>query len=113
MIQCEQCEFFHRGPDGQLGFQCDPFSTIKEPECLQKWQLIKSDQLVMQMGLMVRAYQATVEMYKRLAPLQEKMFRHMEREIDEVDEADSWKYDYDDEGEDDDETDDDDATERP
>lgn len=36
-------------------------------------------------------------MYKRLAPLQEKMFRHMEREIDDVEESDKWKYE---EGED-------------
>ena len=39
-----------RGPDGQLGFRCDPFSTIKEPECLAKWHLVKLD-------MMVRAYQ--------------------------------------------------------
>ena len=34
MIQCKECEFFHPGPDGQIGFRCDPFSTVKEPECL-------------------------------------------------------------------------------
>ncbi|MBI4581606.1 MAG: hypothetical protein HY718_18050 [Planctomycetes bacterium] len=99
MIQCSECEHCVRGPDGQTGFTCNPFSTIKEPECLIKWQLIKLD-------LMVRAYQATVEMYKRLAPLQEKMFRHMQKEVEEMDEADSWKYEPDDpsqsEGEDED-----------
>ena len=30
-------------------------------------------------------------MYRRFAPLQEKLFKHMEREIDDVDEADRWK----------------------
>jgi len=30
-------------------------------------------------------------MYDRLAPLQEKMFRHLEREIDDAEEADEWK----------------------
>ncbi len=84
MIQCSECEFFVRGPGGQVGFKCDPFGTIKEPECLVKWQLIKLD-------LMVQSYQATVAMYRRLAPLQEKMFRHMEREIDDLDEGESWK----------------------
>jgi hypothetical protein len=84
MIQCSECEFFVRGPGGQVGFKCDPFSTIKEPECLVKWQLIKLD-------LMVQSYQATVAMYRRLAPLQEKMFRHMEREIDDLDEGERWK----------------------
>ncbi len=85
MIQCDKCEYFIRGPGGQIGFKCDPFKNIKEPECLVKWQLIKID-------MMVRSYQATLEMYRRLAPLQEKMFRQMEREIDDVDEADRWKY---------------------
>ncbi|UCD28129.1 MAG: hypothetical protein JSV03_13690 [Planctomycetota bacterium] len=96
MIQCQDCEFFVRGPKGQLGFKCDPFSNIKEPECLMKWQLIKVD-------LMVRAYQATLQMYQRLAPLQEKMFRHMEQEIDDIEEADRWKYGLDEEDENEDE----------
>ncbi len=88
MIQCSQCEHFQRGPAGQIRLTCDPFSTIKEPECLAKWQLIKVD-------LMVQAYHATLDMYRRLAPLQEKMFRHMEREMDDMDEADRWKLEDD------------------
>jgi hypothetical protein len=92
MIQCSDCEFFVRGPAGQAAFRCDPFANIKEPECLQKWQVIKID-------MMVRAYQATLDMYRRLAPLQEKMFRQMEREIDDIDEAEKWKRgDSEDEG---------------
>jgi len=100
MIQCKDCEFCIRGPAGQIGFQCDPFSTIKEPECLTKWQLLKIDMQLAKLDAMVRAYQATLDFYRRLAPMQEKMFRHMEREIDEMDESDSWKADYDDENED-------------
>ena len=103
MIQCTECELFVRGPSGQVGFKCDPFSNIKEPECLIKWQLIKID-------VMVRSYQATLAMYKRLAPLQEKMFRHMEREIDDVDDADRWKYGLDEE---EDHEEDDEADENP
>ena len=95
MLQCKDCEFFSRGPGGVVTLRCDPFATIKEPECLTKWQLAKLD-------TMVRAYQATLEMYQRLAPLQEKMMRHMEREIDDVEEADAWKQAYDDEDEDED-----------
>jgi hypothetical protein len=86
MIQCTDCEFFQRGPNGEVAFGCDPFSTIKEPECLNKWQLIKINQ-------MVASYQATLKYYEKFAPMQEKMFKMMEREIDEVEEADSWKYD--------------------
>lgn len=100
MIQCRDCEYFQRGPDGTVAFACDPFSTIKEVDCLVKWQLIKLDS-------MVRAYQATVQMYQRMAPLQEKMLRQMEREVDEVEEADAWKYQYDDEDDDLDDADDD------
>ena len=90
MIQCSGCEYFVRGAKGELGFRCDPFSTIKEPECLVKWQLLKLD-------MMVRAYQATLEMYKRLAPMQETIFRHMQREVEDLDEGESWKYDQEDE----------------
>lgn len=90
MIQCSECEHFVRSPDGQAGFTCNPFTNIKEPECLVKWQIIKLD-------TMVRSYQATLDMYRRLAPLQEKMFKHMQREIDDMEETDSWKYDQEDE----------------
>ena len=102
MLQCNQCEYFTRGESGQVGFRCDPFSTIKEPECLVKWQLIKSSETARMMDRMAKAYEATIQMYEKLAPLQEKMFRHMEREIDEIDEADRWKQGYDDSDLDDD-----------
>jgi len=88
MIQCQDCEFFHRGEDGELSFSCDPFTLIKEPECLQKWQLIKINQ-------MVAGYQATVEYYRKLAPMQEKMFEFMEREMEDISEADKWKIEDD------------------
>ena len=103
MLHCEDCEFFRRSADGSPLLMCDPFSTIKEPECLAKWQ-------VYQLGTVARAHEATLAMHRRFAPLQEKMFRHMEREIDEVEEMDSWKYGLDDDGDtpDDDERDDDD-----
>jgi len=48
------------------------------------------------------SHQATLDMHRRFAPLQEKLFRHMEREIDETEEADSWKYDPSEEEDDDD-----------
>jgi hypothetical protein len=99
MIQCKDCEYFRRKPNGEVAFACDPFSTIKEPECLAKWQLIKINQ-------MVASYQSTLRYYEKFAPLQEKMFRMMEREINEVEEAESWKY-FEDEEQDEDEPDDD------
>lgn len=102
MIQCGECEYFHEGENGEIAFSCDPFQNIKEPECLVKWQVIKLD-------TMVRAYQATLRMYERLAPLQERMFRHMEREIQDQEDADSWKQNPDDDDDDDDEYDDEDT----
>ncbi|MFQ5412745.1 MAG: hypothetical protein ACE5EC_10630 [Phycisphaerae bacterium] len=92
MIQCEQCEHFQRGPDGRIVFACDPFSTIKEPECIAKWQLLRSSEMTQRMDRLVAAYEATLKIYQRLQPMQEKMFRHMEREIDETEEGDAWKY---------------------
>jgi hypothetical protein len=94
MLRCEDCEFFSRRADGSPHLACDPYSTIKEPECLAKWQLH-------QLTTIANAHRATLDMYRRLAPLQEKMFRHMEREIDEAEEAESWKYTDDDEDDDD------------
>ena len=93
MIQCKDCEFYHRTESGEVAFSCDPFTNIKEPECLAKWQLLKINQ-------MVAAYQATLDYYRRLAPMQEKMFKVMEREIDDISEADKWKVDEDDEADD-------------
>jgi len=85
MIQCKDCEFCEIGDDGSIQFHCHPFKDIKEPECLTKWQLLKLD-------TMVRAYLATVAQYKKLAPMQEKMMRAMEREIEEMEEGEQWKY---------------------
>jgi hypothetical protein len=90
MIHCRDCEYFGRGPNGEVSFTCDPFSTVKEPECLQKWALIKINQ-------MTASYQATLDYYRKLGPMQEKMFRFMEREMGDLDESDRWKAD---EGED-------------
>ena len=94
MLQCQDCEYHHRNPDGSPYLTCDPFSTIKEPECLAKWQLLE-------LKVIARSHRATLDMYRRLAPLQEKLFQHMEREIDEVDEADRWKVADDDDEEED------------
>ncbi len=90
MIQCKDCQYFHRNEDGEISFGCDPFSTIVEPECLVKWQLIKINQ-------MVAGYQATLNYYRKLAPMQEKMFKVMERELDDMDEAEKWKVNEEDE----------------
>lgn len=93
MLRCQDCEFYTIGRDGSPRLTCDPFSTIKEPECLMKLQLV-------QLSVMARSHQATLEMYQRLAPLQEKMFRHVEREIDDSEAADHWKLGFDDEDDD-------------
>ncbi len=84
MLQCEQCEYATQVEPGRFVFRCNPFTNIKEEACLLKWQLLKID-------TMVQAYQETIQMYQRLAPLQEKMFRQIEREVEDMGEADSWK----------------------
>jgi len=108
MLQCAECEFFSRGPQGAVSFRCDPFGTVKEPECLAKWQILRSVELTHKVERLVAAYEATLEIYRRLGPLQEKMFRHMEKEVEELEDSDSWKYggppeDEDDEDDEDDE----------
>ena len=84
MIQCKDCELYEAGSDNRRTFKCDPFTTIKEPECLAKWQLIRLDMLV-------ASYQSMLRWYGKLAPLQDKMFKFMKRELDDMDQTDSWK----------------------
>jgi len=73
-------------PDGRRSFKCDPFVNIKEPECIAKWQLIRLDMLVVN-------YQGMLRWYEKLAPLQDKIFKYMKREIDDIDESEQWKLD--------------------
>lgn len=90
MIQCKDCEFCEIGPDGRRVFKCDPFVNIKEPECISKWQLIRLDMLL-------AGHQETQKWYQRLAPLQDKIFKYMQREIEDIDESERWKTDEDEE----------------
>jgi hypothetical protein len=85
MLQCKDCEFFSRDLHGGVMLRCDPFGTVKEPECIQKLQLIRLDGLL-------RSYQAVLHWYQKMSPMQEKMMRFMEREINDIDEADRWKF---------------------
>lgn len=86
MIQCNDCEYYEIGTDGQRVFKCDPFSTIKEPECLAKWQLIRLDMLV-------ASHQGMLNWQNKMAPLQNKLFKYMQQEIDDIDESQKWKLD--------------------
>ena len=99
MIQCQDCQYFRRDKEGEISFACDPFVNVVEPECLAKWQLIKINQ-------MVASHQATLAYYHKLAPLQEKMFKVMEREIDSMDEGEKWRVADDEDDEDEENPDD-------
>ncbi len=94
MIQCDQCEFCETGPDGRKVFKCDPFSNIKEPECLAKWQLLRLDMLL-------ASYQSMLNWYGRLAPLQDKIFKYVQREISDIEESESWRTGQEDDQDDD------------
>jgi hypothetical protein len=88
MIQCKDCQLCEISADGRRTFKCDPFSNVIEPECIAKWQLIRLDMLV-------ASYQSMLSWYEKMAPMQDKMFKFMKREIDDMDESDSWKVDED------------------
>ena len=85
MFQCEECEFFNRGEEGEISLKCDPFKNVKGPECIARWQLIRTNHLI-------ACYQATLNYYEKFAPMQEKMFQAMEKEIDSMNETESWRY---------------------
>ncbi|MBN1795060.1 MAG: hypothetical protein JW804_00145 [Sedimentisphaerales bacterium] len=90
MIQCKDCELCEFGENGQRSFRCDPFCNIKEPECLAKWQLIRLDMLV-------SSYQGMLQWYRKMEPMQNKIFKYMQQEIDSMDESENWKIDDEDE----------------
>jgi len=69
--------------------QFDRARTPVQPECLSKWQLIRLDMLV-------ASYQGMLKWYGKLAPMQDKIFKYMEREINDMEESDGWKFNQDD-----------------
>lgn len=93
MMKCNDCEYCERGPDGHVVFHCDPLGNIKEPECLAKWQILRLAEVSAKLDKIVAAHETQAAMYRRLAPLQEKMFRYMEKEIESHDESERWKTD--------------------
>jgi len=99
MIQCKDCEFCVVDEKGRMQFKCNPFDNVKEPECLHKWMVLKLDMLL-------HGYQSMLSYYNKFAPMQEKMFKFMEREIDDAQDADQWKYSQDQDNEQQDDTDD-------
>jgi hypothetical protein len=86
MIQCKDCQLCEISADGRRTFKCDPFFNIIEPECIAKWQLIRLDMLL-------AGYQEMLRGQAKLAPLQDKIFKYMQREIEDLDESDRWKLD--------------------
>lgn len=88
MIQCKDCELCEFGPDGRRTFKCDPFTNIKEPECIAKWQLIRLDMLL-------ASYQSMLKWYDKLAPVQNKLMKYMKKELEDMDESERWKVEED------------------
>ena len=96
MMYCKDCEHYHRDEQGRISFSCDPLASVKEPECLLKWQLLKINQLsdgianvAKGVAQMTSAYEATAKWYSKL-PMG-KLFKAMERELEDIDEAEKWK----------------------
>ena len=96
MIQCKDCELCEIGSDGRRAFKCDPFVNIKEEACIAKWQLIRLDMLL-------ASYREMLKWQAKLAPLQDRIFKYMKRELEDIDEAEQWKIDDEDEDKDEDE----------
>ena len=86
MLQCKDCEFFQVGTNGAISFKCDPFTNIKEPECIAKWQIIRLDMLL-------ASYKGMLHWYEKMSPLQDKLFKYMQREIDDMNESENWRLD--------------------
>ena len=85
MIQCKDCELCEISEDGRRVFKCDPFSNIKEPECLLKLQIMRLDMLA-------ASYRSMLYWQEKMGPMQDKLFKYVQREINDIDETESWKY---------------------
>jgi len=51
---------------------------------MQKWQILRLDYLVSQ-------YQRMISSQQKMAPIQDKIFKYVKRELEDIDEADRWK----------------------
>ncbi len=96
MTNCKDCQFCTIDESGRMQFKCNPFGNIIEPECLQKWTLLKMDVLLRGQQAMVNNQQALAQQQGRFGPMQDKLMKYIEREIDDIDESDKWKVDDDD-----------------
>ena len=92
MIQCIDCELCEILENGRKTFKCDPFSNIKEPECLQKMQIMRLDMLA-------TSYRSMLHWQEKMGPMQNKLFKYVQREIDDMDDTEGWKHQEDDDGE--------------
>jgi len=88
MIQCKDCELYEEDSQGRRTFKCDPFTNIKEPECLHKWQILRLDMLV-------AAYRGMIGFQEKMAPMQDKILKYVKRELEDLDDSESWKADDD------------------
>ena len=88
MLQCKDCELYRQEPDGRRIFLCDPFNNIKEPECLAKWQLLRLD-------MIASAQNKQLAAQEQMAPIQDKIFKYIKRELEDIDESEKWNIDED------------------
>ena len=93
MIQCSECEYCIIAEDGRKVFKCDPFTNIKEPECLQKLQILRLDMLT-------ATYRRMLGFQEKMAPMQDKLINYVQREIESMDESENWKYNNNDDDQD-------------
>ena len=91
MIQCKDCEYYSEDAEGRRMFACDPFKNIKEPHCLVKWQLLRLD-------LLVAAFRGMAGFQEKMGPMQDKILKYVQRELEDLAESERWKVD--DEGQD-------------
>lgn len=85
MINCNDCEFCEIDENGRKSFKCDPFSNVKEPECLQKHQIFRLD-------ILIGTYHSMLRFQEKMAPMQDKIIDYVKREIDDIEDSESWKF---------------------
>ncbi len=52
---------------------------------MQKWQLLRLD-------MMVSGFQSMRMFQQKMEPMQDKLYKYVQRELDDIEDADSWKF---------------------
>ena len=85
MVQCIDCRYGKKMPNGTIRLSCDASRNIVEPECLTKWMLVSLRNIETMQGL-------AIKLTGGMLPMQAKVLQHNCAQIDELQKGENWKH---------------------